>query len=69
MFYPVLIDSDREAIVGTGEPLPREQEPDFEARIDGLNLAWPVRKDGSLGRWAVGHATLRSLIDRTYAVR
>lgn len=66
MFYPVLVNTEREAIVDTGEPLPREQYPDFNSNTNGLASAWPVRRDGSLGRWSVGHTTLRSLIDKGY---
>jgi adenine-specific DNA-methyltransferase len=66
MFYPVLIDPERQAVVGTGEPLPLEQEPDFDSKIDGFACAWPVRRDESLGRWAVGPTTLRSLIEKGY---
>jgi adenine-specific DNA-methyltransferase len=64
MFYPVLIDVERGAVLGTGQPLPLGDDPDFETPIDGLTPVWPVRKDGSLGRWSVGHETLQNLIDK-----
>lgn len=66
LFYPVLVDPKRLAVVGTGEPLPYEQQPDLKKKIKGLVAAWPVRKDGSLGNWGVGHTTLRKLIDKGY---
>jgi len=66
MFYPVLIDVDRSAVLGAGDPLPLEEAPVFDEEIDGCTAVWPVRRDGSLGRWAVGHTTLRTLIDRGY---
>lgn len=66
MFFPVLIDPDRGAVLGTGDPLPYEKKPDFKKKIDRLTPVWPVRRDGSLGRWGVGHINLRQLIQRGY---
>jgi len=66
MFYPVLIDPDRQAIVGVGEPLPIDEVPDFDAKVDGQTAVWPVRKGGELGRWAVGPKTLKLLIEKGY---
>jgi adenine-specific DNA-methyltransferase len=66
MFYPVLIDRERRAVVGVGDPLPLDEEPDLDAEINGYAAAWPVRRDGTWGRWGVGHATLRDLIAKGY---
>lgn len=66
MFYPVLIDKARRAIVGAGDPLPLTKIPDLDADIDGYAAAWPVRSDGSWGNWGVGPATLRTLIKKGY---
>jgi adenine-specific DNA-methyltransferase len=66
MFYPVLIDKKRGAVVGAGEPLAFEKEPNFNSKIKGSTPVWPVRKDGSLGNWGVGAATLRQLIAKGY---
>ena len=66
MFYPVLIDEQRGAVVGTGDPLPLPTEPDVTARVDGYAAAWPIRKDGTWGNWGVGHTSLRGLIEKGY---
>lgn len=66
MFFPVLIDTHRKAIVGAGDFLPLNKMPDLKAKIDGLAAAWPIRSDGSLGNWGVGPASLRQLIDKGY---
>ncbi len=66
MFYPVLIDPDRKAVVGTGETLPFDKEPRLGAKIDGYAAAWPVRRDGSFGNWGVGYLLLRRLIAQGY---
>jgi len=62
MFFPVLIDEKRGAVVGTGEPLPFEQEPVLGKVKNGLTEVWPIRTSGDWGNWGVGHITLRKLI-------
>ena len=49
MFFPVLIDRERSAVVGTGDVLPIGEEPNFDAAVQGYAAAWPIRKDGTLG--------------------
>lgn len=62
MFFPVLIDTDSGAVVGTGDPL-LDDDPDLPLEPRGVAEAWPVRSDGSWGNWGVGHSTLRRLIE------
>jgi adenine-specific DNA-methyltransferase len=66
MFYPVLMDLKRGAVVGTGNPLPLEHEPQLHKKISGLTAAWPIRTNGQWGNWGVGHTTLRQLIAKGY---
>ncbi|MGH9956853.1 MAG: DNA methyltransferase, partial [Pyrinomonadaceae bacterium] len=66
MFYPVLIDESRGAVIDAGEPLSLQKQPIFGEKRDGFSIAWPVRSDGSLGRWGVGRDTLRKLISTGY---
>ncbi len=66
MFYPVLIDLERGAVVGTGESLPLEREPELNKKVDGFTAAWPIRTNGQWGNWGVGHTTLRQLIAKGY---
>ncbi len=66
MFYPVLIDVKRGAVVGTGEPLPLGKEPDLSKKINGYTAAWPIRSNGQWGNWGGGHTTLRQLIAKGY---
>ncbi len=74
MFYPVLIDAERGAVVRAGEPLlPIERngdkewpEPDLDAKVDGYIAVWPVRSDGSWGRWYLGHKTLTAYAQKGY---
>lgn len=66
MFYPVLIDSKLSKVVDVGDPLPIDIVPDPDALIDNYSVAWPIREDGSWGRWSVGADTLRELISKGY---
>ena len=66
MFYPILIDPQRQAVLGAGDPLPIEDEPDFASLSNGLTPVWPVRQDGHLGRWGVGPGAMRALIATGY---
>ena len=66
MFYPVLIDTEFGKVVGTGESLPFNEYPNFDLKIEGYDVAWPIRTDGSLGNWGVGYETLRTLINKGY---
>lgn len=53
MFYPVILDSHG-AFVGVGDPLPLDQPRNAVAKVRGQTYVWPVREDGSEGRWQVG---------------
>lgn len=66
MFYPVLIDESIQKVVATGEPMPININPNIEEKINGYSVAWPIREDGSWGRWSVGADTLSMLIEKGY---
>ena len=66
MFYPIWVDNKRSKIVEIGEPLPLPELPILGIKKNGLSVAWPVRSDGSLGRWGVGRQTLRELVSKGY---
>ena len=66
MFYPILIDSNKQMVIRAGEYLPISLNPNVNEKIDGYNVAWPIRKDGSFGRWSVGAETLNDLIFKGY---
>ncbi|NLZ28625.1 MAG: site-specific DNA-methyltransferase, partial [Firmicutes bacterium] len=66
MFYPVIIDPKRHAVVGVGNYLPLGQVPNYDLIIDGLPVVWPIRSDGSHGRWAIGIETLQGLIGKGF---
>jgi adenine-specific DNA-methyltransferase len=66
MFFPVLIDEQRGAVLGAGDPLPFGESPDFDTKVNGLTPVWPIRSDSDLGNWGVGPTTLRDLITKGY---
>lgn len=66
MFYPVLVDIERQAVLDVGDPLPFEEQPDLDTKIKGLTPIFPIRRDGTLGNWGVGATTLKTLIDKGY---
>ncbi|KAF5055313.1 DNA methylase [anaerobic digester metagenome] len=66
MFYPVLIDAEKQMIIRAGHYLPISQNPVLGDKIDGYDVAWPIRRDGSYGRWSVGSETLNDLIKKGY---
>lgn len=66
MFYPVLIDAEKQMIIRAGNYLPISQNPVLGDKIDGYDVAWPIRRDGSYGRWSVGSETLNDLIKKGY---
>ncbi len=58
-FYPIFIDPNRKAIVDAGQPLAlHESRAEFEVP-EGLVAVWPIRTNGSEGRWTLGVEKLR----------
>jgi adenine-specific DNA-methyltransferase len=67
MFYPVYLTTESDKFVGVGSP-PGAGVPRSSIEIPTDRLAiWPIRNDGTEGRWQVGPETLRTLISRGFA--
>lgn len=62
MYYPVWLDPETMRLCEAGTPLPLGSDPTYEERNGNLVAAWPVRSDGSQGRWGVGPETMTELI-------
>lgn len=67
MFYPVWLDPRTRRLIRAGEPLALLEEPDLSLTDGELVATWPVRRDGQLGRWGIGHNTLNELIADGFA--
>ncbi|MEK1472515.1 site-specific DNA-methyltransferase [Limosilactobacillus fermentum] len=65
-FYPILIDAQNNKIIKAGSTLPLGQHPDLKAKIDGYDVAWPIRTNLSEGRWSVNPDSLNNLISQGY---
>lgn len=65
-FYPILVDAERHRVVKALDFLPLPEHPDLDAKIDGYDVAWPIRTDNSEGRWMVSSSTLNELIEKGF---
>src|SRR5699024_1732105 len=66
-FYPFLIDPDSGRIVDIGEPLLPRTAPRTSVPVPPeLEIVWPIRSDGSEGRWRISSAASRKLLERGF---
>lgn len=65
-FYPILVDPIKHRVVKALDFLPLPEHPDLDAKIDGYDVAWPIRTDNSEGRWMVSASTLNELIKKGF---
>lgn len=66
MFYPILLDADNGRLVRIGQSMAlSERRQDYESPR-GTIAVWPIRTDGSEGRWQVGPSGAEALFDRGF---
>jgi adenine-specific DNA-methyltransferase len=65
LFFPIYIDPTVPKIIGFGEPLPFDDQPELKLK-DERHIAWPFRTDGSLGNWRVSPGSLREYLKKGY---
>ena len=66
LFYPVYVDPDKKCLIKAGDVLPLTEQPDL-SDLDSKKIAWPIRTDGTLGRWQASPDTFNALIEKGYA--
>ncbi|HAV9475458.1 TPA: site-specific DNA-methyltransferase [Escherichia coli] len=67
-FYPIFLNARTGKLHSVGEPLlPETALRDEVIPPEGTLAIWPIRKDGSEGRWQVGNKRLRYLFDGGFA--
>ena len=66
LFYPILIDLNNNRIVCANPPLPSTQSVDKTASINGYFAAWPIRDDGTEGRWMLSYDTFNNMLSKGY---
>lgn len=52
-FYPVLVDPVKKSVVGSGDVIPLGESRYDYTPPEGLLAVWPLRRNGSEGRWQV----------------
>ena len=62
MFYPVILSNDCSQFNSIGEAIPKEQVRNSGPIPEGCVAVWPIRRDGSEGRWQVSASALRNLL-------
>ena len=67
-FYPIFVNSEDGTLHSVGDSLlPLSVNRASVQARPGTVAVWPIRKDGSEGRWMVGNDTLRGLFANGYA--
>lgn len=66
MFYPVFIEQDGVKIVSIGESIPLDADRRSVPTPPGCVAVWPIRQDGTEGRWRLGPGTARSAWNAGY---
>lgn len=61
-YFPIFVNSETQRIEGCGEPLPLGQDPILQAKDSSIIECWPVRQDGTQGRWQLNVESFRSLL-------
>jgi adenine-specific DNA-methyltransferase len=62
MFYPIFISEDCSSFHSVGDGIPVDVERDSIPTPQGCVAVWPIRRDGSEGRWQIAAKSLRDLI-------
>lgn len=64
-FYPIYFDPETKKILQVGDALlPTTVAPADVQVPDGCDVVWPIRTDGSEGRWRISSDAARNLLDR-----
>ncbi|MGI6507003.1 MAG: site-specific DNA-methyltransferase [Saccharofermentanales bacterium] len=66
LFYPILIDETTNRIIRAEPSVPLGICPDYNEKIDGYSVAWPIRNDGSEGRWMLSTETFNEMLNKGY---
>lgn len=66
MFYPIFLEAESGRFAGVGDAIPADSHRVAFEPPSGTIAVWPIREDGSEGRWQVGPDTARSLHDEGF---
>lgn len=62
LFFPIYLTPDATRFHSVGQSIPLNMSRDAVAHPDGVVIRWPIRSDGSEGRWRVSADKIPSLI-------
>lgn len=66
-FYPFFVEPESGRIAGVGDPLlPADKPRTTVATPPGLEVVWPIRSDGSEGRWRISSAAAKRLLEQGF---
>lgn len=66
MFYPIFVERGSVNIASIGDPIPLGTSRHSVAVPDGQDVIWPIRRDGTEGRWRLGPSTARRTWESGY---
>lgn len=66
MFYPFFVEADTGIVHSIGEAIPLKQRRDSITAPPGTIAVWPIRKNGTEGRWRLGPETAREALAKGY---
>jgi adenine-specific DNA-methyltransferase len=66
-FYPIYVDRSSGRIVGTGEPLPHDQDRHTAPTREGCASVFPVRENGTEMNWALTREEFQRRLEMGYA--
>lgn len=61
-FYPIYVDVNENKIIGCGDFLPRGEHPIKDQDNSTIRSCWPIRQDGSEGRWQLKIDSFRDML-------
>ncbi|MDE0547436.1 site-specific DNA-methyltransferase [Microbacterium sp. C7(2022)] len=66
MFYPILLDAQDSKLLAIGAALSPDAPRDSYVAPAGQIAIWPIRTDGSEGRWQIGPESAAALVPKGY---
>lgn len=66
MFFPILVSKSTDEVVGIGSSIPLDTSTSDYTAPDGCAAVWPIRKDGSDGRWRIGVETAKQNMNQGF---
>ncbi len=66
LFYPIFVETETGKILRCGEALPLGQERESLIAEEGESIVWPIKSDGSEGRWQISRSEVIDKLSKGY---